>query len=533
MTSLISPTGDVRQRYTTTANPTHKHNVAHEQVDNELFLYPDGSDNVYILNSSAALIWTLCDGTRSIDMIAMYIAATCALSIQQAHTLVQETIAQFESLGFLTYTAHTPDSLSDRYTNGSPTLSRRQFNQIAAMGLGFFFTKPVIETFRAKPAFAGSREPPVFSGEAGDGSGSITSRPRPKGGPAGLKAGEVDDNEQFEEYLEYLDNYNGTPARLVDVSERYRITVFDTNQSPLLDARIRIYADDEQVFDARTYAGGKTIFHPRGVGVSNNVQEFRLVAEQGNTSAETTFKRSTNSKVQETIELTIQDATPPDELRLDILFLLDTTGSMADELSRIQETIDTIAQRIDEFTPRPRLRFGVVAYRDREDEYVTHNYDFTDDVETFRKLLNSFDADGGGDTKESLNEGIHVAVQEMSWADQAVRLIFLVADAGPHLDYEDDYDYVEEIQYALKGGIKIFPIAASNTDSYAEYVFRQLAQQTYARFIFLTYRPGKSGGTPGESTTLDVGEQEYTVDQLDDLIVQVVERELADATGVS
>lgn len=533
MTRLIAPVGDVRQRYTTTANPIHKHNVAHEQVDTELFLYPDGSDNVYILNASAALIWTLCDGTRSVEMIVLYIAATCALSIKQARLLVQETIVHFESIGVLDYTERIPGVLPDSHANGNPVLSRRQFNQIAAMGLGFLFTKPVIETFRAKPAFAGSREPPVFSGDADDGSGGITSRPRPQGGPAALKAGEIDDNEQFEAYLEYLDTYNGTPARIVDVSERYRITIFDNNQSPLLDARVRIYADDVQVFDALTYAGGATMFHPRGVGVSNNVQEFRLVAEQGNTSAETTFKRSERPALQETIELAIKDATPPDELRLDVLFLLDTTGSMADELSRIQETIDSIAQRIDECTPRPRLRFGVVAYRDREDEYVTRSYDFTDDVETFRTLLNSFTADGGGDTPESLNEGLHGAVQEMSWAERAVRLVFLVADAGPHLDYEDDYDYVEEIQQALRGGIKIFPIAASNTDSYAEYVFRQLAQQTCARFIFLTYQPGKSGGAPGESTTLDAGEQEYTVDRLDDLIVQVVERELAAATGVA
>jgi Mg-chelatase subunit ChlD len=353
-------------------------------------------------------------------------------------------------------------------------------------------------------------------------------RPRPQGRPAPLKAGERDDNAQFEEYLRYLDTYQGEPARQVDVRERYLITLLDNDQQPLLDATVRIYADEQQIFSGRTYAGGKTIFLPGARDVSENTTQFRLVAEKGEAQVEMMFERG----ARERIEVALKDATMSEELRLDVLFLLDTTGSMEDELSRIQETIDSIAQRIDSFTPRPVLRFGLVAYRDRGDAYVTRTYDFTSDVATFRKLLNSFTADGGGDTPESVNEALHAAVQEVQWAEEAVRLIFLVADAGPHLDYENDYDYTEEIQQAVAKGIKIYPIAASNTDPFAEYVFRQMAQQTLARFLFLTYQQGQEGGVPGESTSLQAGEQTYTVDRLDDLIVQVIQRELAAVRGI-
>ena len=353
-------------------------------------------------------------------------------------------------------------------------------------------------------------------------------RPRPQGRPAPLKAGERDDNAQFEEYLRYLDTYQGEPARQVDVRERYLITLLDNDQQPLLDAKVRIYADEQQIFSGRTYAGGKTIFLPGALDVSENTTQFRLVAEKGEAQAEMTFERG----ARERIEVALKDATMSEELRLDVLFLLDTTGSMEDELSRIQETIDSIAQRIDSFTPRPVLRFNLVAYRDRGDAYITRTYDFTSDVATFRKLLNSFTADGGGDTPESVNEALHAAVQEVQWADEAVRLIFLVADAGPHLDYENDYDYTAEIQQAVAKGIKIYPIAASNTDPFAEYVFRQMAQQTLARFLFLTYQQGQEGGVPGERTSLQAGEQSYTVDRLDDLIVQVIQRELASVRGI-
>ncbi|NJN65616.1 MAG: VWA domain-containing protein [Chloroflexaceae bacterium] len=316
------------------------------------------------------------------------------------------------------------------------------------------------------------------------------------------------------------------------MSERYLITVLNDRQHPLLDARVRIYDGQQQLFEGRTYAGGQTIFLPRASSASGNTAQFRIVAEYGNQQAETTVSRRTQAPTQESIELVVAGSRPPEDLHLDILFLLDTTGSMGDELGRIQETIDSIAQRIDALTPRPILRFGLVAYRDREDAYVTRSYDFTPDVSSFRQQLNSFSADGGGDTPESLNEGLHEAVQGVRWdSENAVRLIFLVADAGPHLDYEQDYDYANEIQQAVAGGIKIYPIAASNTDDFAEYVFRQLAQQTLGRFIFLTYQPGESSGTPGESTTLQSGDQPYTVEQLDDLIVQVVQRELAMASG--
>jgi hypothetical protein len=121
----------------------------------------------------------------------------------------------------------------------------------------------------------------------------------------------------------------------------------------------------------------------------------------------------------------------------------------------------------------------------------------------------------------------------VSWADDAVRLTFLVADAPPHLDYQQDYDYIREAQAAVAKGIKVYTIAASNSGDQAEYVLRQISQQTLAHFIFLTYQPGQSAGTPGDTTTHHVDPAAFTVERLDDLVVQVVQRELAQALGVS
>ncbi|NTV64738.1 MAG: VWA domain-containing protein [Oscillochloris sp.] len=366
--------------------------------------------------------------------------------------------------------------------------------------------------------------------EPGDGGSTTSAAPRPQGQEASLKAGEINDNEHFSDYLDYLKSYQGRDVRLADVSERYLIKVIDDNQQPVMNAQVTIYAEDRVVFMGRTYAGGQTIFLPQAIGVSPNDLSFRVVATYGNASGEVNVKRGGAAQIEIGLRGVQRDST----LRLDLLFLLDTTGSMSDELGRIQQTIDSIAQRIDAFSPHPEIRYGMVAYRDIGDEYVTRPINFSTDLGQFRAALDELSAQGGGDTPEAVDAAMQDAVVNTKWSDQsAVRLIFLVADAGPHIDAQQQFTYLDGAREAVARGVKVYPIAASNTDAQAEYVFRQLAQQTMGGFIFLTYQAGESSGAPGESTTLEAGEQPYTVERLDDLIVSIVEREMAAAVGAN
>lgn len=343
-----------------------------------------------------------------------------------------------------------------------------------------------------------------------------------------LKAGEVDDNADFASYQTYLSSFYSPPGRIVDVSERYLLTVTNDQQQPVLDARVRLFDGEKQVFEGRTYAGGSTVAFPKALGINDNSQTLRVLIDKGNAVVEGTLNRGQN----EAFSYVLEGAEAlPEQPRLDVLFLLDATGSMGDEIAQIQQTIISIADRIDQFSPRPALRFGLVAYRDHGDEFVTRTYDFTPDVATFEELLLSVYADGGGDEPEALNEGLHEAMNAVTWSDDAVRLVFLIADAPPH--EPNNYNYVDEIRSAVTQGIKIYPIAASNTDDHAEYVFRQLAQQTLATFIFLTYQPGQEAGAPGETTTHNVDPDAFTVERLDDLVVQVIQRELARAVGAT
>ncbi|MEO7911730.1 MAG: vWA domain-containing protein [Roseiflexaceae bacterium] len=380
--------------------------------------------------------------------------------------------------------------------------------------------EPVLAAATAAPAAAGvaalpTQAPVVVAGQQQSPS---------------LKAGEVDDNRDFAAYRDYLRSYSGPQIHAIDISERYLLTVTNERQQPVLDAHVRLFDGQQQVFEGRTVAGGKTIVLPRALGIAESAESLRVLIEKGNSSVEGTLTRGQDGTQSFVLPGAIALPTTP---RLDVLFLLDATGSMGDEIAQIQQTIVSIAERIDQIQPRPELRFALVAYRDRGDDYVTRVDDFTTDVIAFQQRLLSTRADGGGDEPESLNEGLHAAIQRVGWADDAVRLSFLVADAPPHLDYAQDYDYGREAQMAVSKGIKVYTIAASNTTDDAEYVLRQISQQTLGHFIFLTYAAGQNAGAPGDTTTHHVDPEAFSIERLDDLVVQVVQRELAQAQGVS
>jgi hypothetical protein len=339
-----------------------------------------------------------------------------------------------------------------------------------------------------------------------------------------LRAGEVDDNAEWDDYLLYRLGYAGPPMHDRDVTERYIVTVKDQEGSPLLDAVVTVYAGNEPVFSGRTYATGQVLFFPKALEVSDQVTSFRVVAEKNDARGEATLVRD------ETYQLTLNLAHPgrgsDEPVNLDVLFLIDSTGSMADEIDKLQASIREIAARIDRLPGQSCVRFAMTIYRDRGDLFVSRTFDFTPDVREFSKALAEVEADGGGDYPESLNEALHRAIHAPEWRDQdTVQLIFLVADAPPHLDYTQDYDYAVEMEKAAERGIKVFPIASSGLDDQGEYIFRQIAQFTQGRFVFLTYAGPTNAGPPGDQTTHHV--EDYSVENLDDLVIRLVEQELA------
>ena len=347
-----------------------------------------------------------------------------------------------------------------------------------------------------------------------------SSSPRPEGRsiskPVELSAGEVDDNERWEDYLEYRDSYRGPRVHDVDVSERYVISVVDAHDRPVPNAIVRVSAGEMTIFEGRTYANGQSLFFPLAFPQAKEASAFRLYVEKDGVSQYLDATRYEESEWAVKLDV---DQDNPRSVPLDVLFLLDSTGSMADEIDQVKNTLLSVSERIHSLPSEPDLRFGMVTYRDRGDEYITRTFDFDRDVQQFLHTIREVHADNGGDYPESVNEALHEAVRGPSWrSGDAIRLVFMIADAPPHLDYPQDKDYAEEMIEAHRRGIKVFTIASSGLDDQGEYIFRQISQHTMGRFIFIVY--GSDGLTPHH-----VGQ--YTVQQLDDLVVRLVEEELS------
>ncbi|MCA9984912.1 MAG: VWA domain-containing protein, partial [Anaerolineales bacterium] len=348
----------------------------------------------------------------------------------------------------------------------------------------------------------------------------------PAGLPTGsrLTAGAVDDNAEWDAYLTYLQNYNGPAALPVDVSQRHQILVLDAAERPVLAALVVIEANGAEVARLRTHSDGRVYFFPSILPAELQADLYTITATvNGETVA---LELDAAGGQREWTIIHPGAAAPAAGVNLDILFLLDATGSMGDEIQQLKDNLEQIAAQIDALPAQPDVRFGMVIYRDRGDEFVVRSYDFTPDLATFSLFLDDVTADGGGDYPEDLNEALNQAVLVPEWRlEDTVSLMFLVADAPPHLDYADQQlTYVDGMTRAAELGIKIFPIATSNLDAQGEYIFRQLAQFTGAQFIFLTY--GEEGpGSTGDQTDLQV--ENFTVSALDELVVQLVAAELA------
>ncbi len=142
--------------------------------------------------------------------------------------------------------------------------------------------------------------------------------------------------------------------------------------------------------------------------------------------------------------------------KIDVVFVLDTTGSMSGLIQTAKEKIWSIATTMASAQPTPEIRIGLVAYRDRGDQYVTKMVDLSSDLDSVYAALMDFEAGGGGDTPESVNQALNDAIHKMSWSEgeQAYQVVFLVGDAPPHMDY-NEIRYPEIVASAIEKGIVI------------------------------------------------------------------------------
>jgi len=163
---------------------------------------------------------------------------------------------------------------------------------------------------------------------------------------------------------------------------------------------------------------------------------------------------------------------------VEVVFVLDTTGSMRQLISGAKQKIWSIANEIVENDANAIVRMGLIGFRDIGDAYVTKFFDLTEDIDALYGQLLAFRARGGGDTPESVNQALHEAVSRASWTHwggRNIRLVFLAGDSPPHMDYSHDVKYPRSMSIARHRGITVHTLQAGR-NSMTKYIWKDIAR---------------------------------------------------------
>lgn len=331
-----------------------------------------------------------------------------------------------------------------------------------------------------------------------------------------LTAGDIDDTlnlAAFERYLARAGRRTGLPALGFGAPVALRLVGPDGRPAPGLRATVRRPGAAEPFWDGYAGVDGNITAFPalHGAGQLREV-EVRVFDPHGGEQA---ALRLAGGGRQD-IRLPFDGGWRPDFL--DLAFVVDTTGSMGDELEWLTRELSGIVRAARRAAPGLDVRYGLIVYRDHGDDYVVRNYGFTESERQMLGWLRSQGASGGGDYPEAAAAALRAGAG-LNWRrGRGERLMFHIADAPPHP--RDARAYLEAVRMALRKDVQVFGLGASGVAEESEYLMRQAAAATRGRYLFLTDDSGV--GLAHAEPTISC----YRVTRLTGLMVRVLQSEL-------
>jgi len=335
-----------------------------------------------------------------------------------------------------------------------------------------------------------------------------------------LTAGEWDDLAAWERFGNLLNTHEGDSSmKAWSIHPFHRLEVIvSSNGRAVEDAEVQLVDNGQTVWTARTNGDGKAYL-------------FAALFDNGARAQETAYEvkvhYNNESKTISQIDMKGQGALKIDlkngkerSDNVDIMFVVDTTGSMEDELNYLgAELKDVVARVAKEHANGLNIRLSANFYRDKHDEYVVRPFPFTTKVDDVIGQITAQEARGGGDYPEAVDQALRNAIHEHKWSSDArARLLFLVLDAPPHSDPQIIDEMHRLIGDAASEGIRIIPVASSGVNVDTEYLLRFMAAATGGTYLFLTDDSGIG------NSHLEPAVGEYEVKLLNDLLVEVINR---------
>ena len=150
---------------------------------------------------------------------------------------------------------------------------------------------------------------------------------------------------------------------------------------------------------------------------------------------------------------------------IELVFVIDTTGSMGGLIDGAKQKVWNIVNEVMKSPSKPEVRMGLVAYRDHGDAYVTQVTPITRNLDSVYNTLMAYKADGGGDGPEDVRQALSDGLRKVGWSARSgniSQILFLVGDAPPHDDYDNEPDTVSTASEAVKAGILVNTIQCGN-----------------------------------------------------------------------
>lgn len=336
--------------------------------------------------------------------------------------------------------------------------------------------------------------------------------------PFVLTAGEWNDNENWGFFANLI--HSGTitfPSYGLDPVHRIALQV-RSGADPVYNQPVTLSdADGEVLWRAKTDRSGNAyLFYPkRAAGqtltlhtdgaedIACEIPGEDANAQGGQSAPALSFTAEIGEK-------------PEQPKKTEVMFILDTTGSMGDEITYLQKDFAAIAGEVS----NENMKFSVNFYKDEGDEYVTRCNPFTDDVKEIQKLLNQEYAQGGGDEPEAVAQILEETITNGSWSEDTAKIAFLIFDAPPHNGSDTEEKLQLAIASAAERGVHLVPVVASNAARETELFGRAAAIMTNSNYVFLT----DDSGVGDSHLEPIIGD--YDVELLHDIIVRNI-REVA------